>query len=74
MSAHTSTAVHNVTFADHKNGWLGKGALYLAADGTVAFDVGDVQVFFNSPEDFAGWLAKLNELAANTPEIVAVQS
>lgn len=74
MSASTTFGIHNVSADDTTAGPGSDVGLYVSkTDGRISFNLGRVDVFFDNAADFAGWLTKLNELAANTLCVVEAQ-
>ena len=67
----TNLSLHMITADDLEAGGGAKTGLYVAAnDGQISFGVGRVALFFDGPAEFAGFLTKLNQLAADTPCVV----
>ena len=65
---------HGITADDLAAGGGTRVGLYVNADNAIGFGIDRVHFYFDSPAEFAGWLTKLNALAADTPCVVEALS
>lgn len=61
---------HGITADDLKAGGGTRVGLYVNPENAIGFGIDGVHLYFDSPAEFAGWLTKLNALAADTPCVV----
>ena len=65
-----SMSFHGITADDLKAGGGTTVGLYVNPENAIGFGIDGVHLYFDSPAEFAGWLTKLNALAADTPCVV----
>ena len=61
---------HGITADDLKAGGGARVGLYVNPKNAIGFGIDGVDLYFDSPAEFAAWLTKLNALAADTPCVV----